>query len=63
LLLNSEKLISEENLREKLWWDRDCFKERNLRVSMLRLKKSLEDVNISWWVQNKRGEWYTLKKV
>jgi DNA-binding response OmpR family regulator len=62
LLLSSEKLISEETLREKLWWDRDSFKERNLRVNMLRLKKSLEEVNLSWWIQNKRGEWYTLKK-
>lgn len=63
LLLNSEKLVSDEFLKEKLWWDRDLFKDRNLRVNMLRLKESLKEVGISEWIQNQRGEWYILKKI
>ncbi|MCP4523044.1 MAG: response regulator transcription factor [Candidatus Gracilibacteria bacterium] len=63
LLLHSEKLISEETLREKIWGDRELLKERNLRVNILRLKKSLEKTGIHNWIQNSRGEGYILKKI
>lgn len=62
LLINPEKLTSENTLKDKLWWDRECIKERNLRVNMLRLKKSLKEVWIQKWIQNIRWEWYMLKK-
>jgi DNA-binding response OmpR family regulator len=62
LLIQPEKLLSECILKEKLWWDREIIKERNLRVNILRLKKSLESVWIWNWIQNKRWEWYILKK-
>ena len=54
LLLKAEKLITEDVLKEKLWSDREKLKIRNLRVNILRLKQSLEEVGISSWVHNKR---------
>jgi len=62
LLLQPENLISEYILKEKLWWDREILKERNLRVNILRLKQSLETVWIWNRIQNIRWEWYILKK-
>ena len=62
LLIKPEHLIRESILRDKLWWDRESIKERNLRVNILRLKKSLEDFWIEKWIRNKRWEWYVLKK-
>lgn len=63
LLLQSEKLITETSLREKIWWDRETLKSRNLRVNILRLKKSLSTFWIENRIQNKRGEGYILKKM
>ena len=62
LLIQPEKLITEYILKERLWWDREIIKERNLRVNILRLKQSLEYLWIADRIQNKRGEWYILKK-
>lgn len=63
LLLQSEKLITESTLREKIWWDIETIKSRNLRVNILRLKKSLSMFGIDNRIQNKRGEGYILKKI
>lgn len=62
LLIKSEQLVYENDLIDKLWWDRESIKERNLRVNILRLKKSLNEVGIKKRIHNKRGEWYMLKK-
>jgi DNA-binding response OmpR family regulator len=56
-------LITESTLREKIWWDRETLKSRNLRVNILRLKKSLSPFWIENRIQNKRGEGYILKKI
>jgi len=42
LLLQSERLITEIVLIEKIWGDREKLKNRNLRVNILRLKNSLK---------------------
>jgi len=42
LLVNARKLVSEEYLQQKIWWDRDGFKQRNIRVYILRLKNDLK---------------------
>jgi len=62
LLLQSERLITEIVLIEKIWGDREKLKNRNLRVNILRLKNSLKPFWIEHWIQNKRWEWYILKK-
>jgi DNA-binding response OmpR family regulator len=56
-----EKLLTNLYLIEKIWWDSNLV-ERNLRIVIFRLKKSLESYQIDWWIKNVRGEWYILKK-
>lgn len=55
---HSWKILRDEFLREKIWWDRTTIVERNLRVSILRLKQSLEEYGLSNWITNIRGEGY-----
>lgn len=57
----SEELLSEIYLVEKIWWDSNLF-DRNLRIVIYRLKKSLELYWIDWWIKNIRWEWYILEK-
>lgn len=54
------KILTDEFLREKIWWDRTNIVERNLRVTIMRLKKSLEPYGIADWISNIRWEWYIL---
>lgn len=61
-LSNPEKVLSENFLSEKIWWDVWFVIERNLRVNILRLKESIKSTWISSWIKNVRGEWYILKK-
>jgi DNA-binding response OmpR family regulator len=61
-LTHPEVLLSEENLREKIWWDLTQTVERNLRVNVMRLKTSLKPFWIDHWIQNIRWEWYRIKK-
>lgn len=61
-LSSSEKLITERLLIEKIWWDMDLAVNRNLRICILRLKNSLNQLWIDEWIQNIRWEWYILKK-
>lgn len=56
-----EKLLKEDFLIEKIWWDK-CFNiNRNLRIQILRLKQSLYNVWLEWCIKNIRWEWYILK--
>lgn len=58
---HSWKVLCDEFLREKIWWDRTAIVERNLRVSILRLKQALKEYGISDWISNVRGEGYILE--
>ena len=55
------KVLNDNFLREKIWWDRWDIVERNLRVVILRLKQSLEKYGIADWIVNIRGEWYIME--
>ncbi len=57
-LSNPEKLLRESFLVEKIWGDICPTVNRNLRVSILRLKQSLCPFGIDEWIQNVRGEGY-----
>lgn len=59
---NPEKPLCENFLVEKIWWDICMIIDRNLRINILRLKKSLKPFWIEWWIQNVRWEWYMLKE-
>ena len=62
LLSQPEKLIPNNYLIEKIWWDIYMIVERNLRVSIHRLKSELKEYECHNWIQNIRWEWYMLKK-
>lgn len=57
---NPEKLLSENFLIEKIWWDIYMIVNRNLRINILRLKKGLEPYWVDTRIQNVRWEWYLL---
>lgn len=56
--VHREKLLSENFLIEKIWWDICCIIERNLRVNISRLKKWLSPFGIDTRIQNIHWEWY-----
>jgi len=56
--VHREKLLSENFLIEKIWWDICFIINRNLRVNILRLKKWLSPFWLDNRIQNIHGEWY-----
>ncbi len=56
-----EQLILETELIQKIWWDIELLNNRNLRIVILRLKRSLKLLNIDSRIHNIRWEWYILK--
>jgi len=61
-LTSPEKLLTEKFLIDKIWWDISSIIDRNPRVNIIRLKKSLESFWIENWIVNVWWEWYMLKK-
>lgn len=61
-LSNPEKLIQENHLIERLWLDLSSVVNRNIRISILRLKQALKPYGIDNWISNVRWQWYILKK-
>lgn len=53
-----EKILSENYLCEKIWGDIICLEKRNIRVSIMRLKKKLAIHGLDRWIQNIHSEWY-----
>ncbi len=58
-----ETLIKEELLINKIWCDNDAFKDRNIRIVIMRLKESLKPFWIGNWIDNIRWEGYILKEI
>ncbi|MDD2693845.1 MAG: response regulator transcription factor [Candidatus Gracilibacteria bacterium] len=56
--VNAEKLLSEPFLTGKVWGD-ICFDtRRNIRIHILRLRRSLQPFSLHTWIRNIRGEGY-----
>lgn len=53
---NPERLMREEFLAEKIWGDLCAAEERQVRVSVMRLKNALAAHGIAEWIANVRGE-------
>lgn len=52
--------VSRENIMKRLW-DNDCFVDDNtLTVNIARLRKKLEDVNVTDFIQTKKGLGYMI---
>lgn len=56
--VHREKLLSENFLIEKIWWDICFIINRNVRINILRLKKWLSPFWLDSRIQNIHGEWY-----
>jgi DNA-binding response OmpR family regulator len=61
-LSNNEKFLSINYIEDKIFWNLDNFKSRNIRVYIYRLRTSLRLLSIDWWIKNIRWEWYIFKK-
>ena len=58
LFLNSGQVLSKEKLTQYLWNDEYYLDETILLVNINRLRKKLEDIGLSNFVQTKRGVGY-----
>lgn len=58
--MNSDKIIGEDELLEKLWNDRFYLDENVLMVNMTRLKRKLKDIGITHLLENIRGKGWRL---
>lgn len=58
--MNEDKVISKEELLEKLWNDKYYLDENVLLVNMTRLKKKLKEIGISHLLENVRGKGWKL---
>lgn len=57
-----ERVLSEKYLCEKIWGDRCFLEKRNVRISIMRLKKKLAPYWLDSWIQNIHAEWYLFKE-
>ena len=55
------KIITEMEFVERIWGGDYLDSKKNIRVNILRLKKSLKEISIDDWIENIRWEWYILK--
>ena len=58
--MNEEKIISKEELLEKLWNDKYYLDENVLLVNMTRLKKKMKEIGIVHLLENVRGKGWKL---
>ena len=58
--MNEDKVISKEELLEKLWNDKYYLDENVLLVNMTRLKKKMKEIGIVHLVENIRGKGWKL---
>ena len=58
--MNEDKVISKEELLEKLWNDKYYFDENVLLVNMTRLKKKMKEIGIVHLLENIRGKGWKL---
>jgi two-component system response regulator protein BraR/BceR len=62
LMESPGKVISRSELMNRLWESDSFIDENTLTVNMTRLRKKLEDVGVSDWIQTKKGIGYHLKE-
>ena len=58
--MNEDKIISKEELLEKLWNDKYYLDENVLLVNMTRLKKKMKEIGIIHLLENIRGKGWKL---
>lgn len=61
-IINKEIFLSMNFIDNKLFWNNDDFKIKNIRVYIFRLRKILKILWIDNRIKNIRWEWYIFKK-
>ena len=59
---NRDKIVSREEIMERLWDDESFIDDNTLTVNMTRLRNKLEEVNLKELLETKRGQGYILKR-
>lgn len=59
--INYEKVVTREELLEKLWDEDEFIDDNTLTVNITRLKKKLKENNINLIIETKRGIGYVLR--
>ena len=62
-LIEQNKVITHEFLREKIWWDYDLTRERNTRILIMRLRCVLKEFHIDHWITTSPWEGYIFHPV
>ena len=62
-LIEQNKVITHEFLREKIWGDYDLTRERNTRILIMRLRCVLKEFHIDHWITTSPWEGYIFQPV
>ena len=60
LMKNKERIVSRNDLMKALWQDDEFVDDNTLTVNINRLRKKLEEIGASDYLQTKRGQGYIL---
>ena len=60
LIKNKEKIVSRNELMKSLWQNDEFVDDNTLTVNINRLRKKLEEIGASDYLQTKRGQGYIL---
>ena len=61
LMNNQEKIVSREEIIEELWDTDEFISENTLTVNVNRLRKKLDSIGLSDFIETKKGQGYILR--
>lgn len=61
LMTNKEKIVSRDEIIEELWDTDEFISENTLTVNVNRLRKKLESIGISDFIETKKGQGYIIR--
>ncbi len=61
LLENKGKVVSRENIMQRLWESDSFIDDNTLTVNVTRLRKKLEEIGLSQWITTKKGIGYLIE--
>ena len=61
LIENQEKIVSREEIIEELWDTDEFISDNTLTVNVNRLRKKLEAIGLSDFIETKKGQGYIIR--